>query len=217
MSRHINIDELYVERNKRRLVKYDIFDTVLKRCHAKIKYIAKKSDMCACLYQVPSILYGLPSYNLLECVYYVIRELVRDGFTVKFAEPDILFITWYTKQEKQKMHNMSSTADTENLLKNDPVFNDINTYKVDTKLFEESKPMFYPQNSQPNMPNIKDDMMIDKLPINMNNVKYKNKMASMSFKDVLSAPPLNMVMEDDLVNGNEPAPGNKNDVSFFRY
>ncbi len=215
MSRHLNIDELYIDRNKRRLVKFDIFDTILKRCHTKIKYVAKKSDMCACIYQVPSFLYGLPSYNLFECVYYIIRELVRDGFTVKYAEPDILFITWYSKEEKKKM-NMSDASNAEDLLKNDPVFNDITTFKVDNKLFEENKPLepLVRQSFNHNMNNIGEDLMIDKLPLNMNNVRRK---PTVSFKDVLSAP-LNMVMEDDLVTGNDPAPGNKSDISgYFKY
>ena len=65
---HIDINDLHRERDKRTAVRNEIYDKVLLRCHSKIKSISKLSDICCCFFEVPAYIYGLPSYNQIECI-----------------------------------------------------------------------------------------------------------------------------------------------------
>ena len=107
---HININDLHKDRDKRNTIKNDIYLKVLARCHSKIKSISKLSDLCCCFYMVPAYIYGLPSYNQIECVYYIVKELMDDGFKVQYVEPNILFITWYQKPAKKTLSQVVDKA-----------------------------------------------------------------------------------------------------------
>lgn len=104
---HIDINELHKERNKRSSVRSDIYNNILAKCHNKIKSIAKLSDVCCCFFEVPAYVYGLPSYNLMECIYYIIKELMEDGFKVEYAEPNILLVTWYSKPKRKTLDQLT--------------------------------------------------------------------------------------------------------------
>lgn len=105
---HIDINDLHKERDKRTSVRSEIYNKVLARCHSKIKSIAKLSDICCCFFEVPAYIYGLPAYNQIECIYYVIKELIDDGFKVEFAEPNILFVTWYDKPKRKSLAEITN-------------------------------------------------------------------------------------------------------------
>lgn len=105
---HIDINDLHKERDKRSSVRNEIYDRVLIRCHSKIKSISKLSDICCCFFEVPSYMYGLPAYNQIECIYYIIQILIDDGFKVEYAEPNILFIAWYDKPKKTSLADIAN-------------------------------------------------------------------------------------------------------------
>lgn len=107
---HIDINDLHRERDKRTSIRNEIYDKVLSRCHSKIKSISKLSDICCCFFEVPAYIYGLPSYNQIECIYYIIQVLMEDGFKVEFAEPNILFITWYDKPKKKTLADIATQS-----------------------------------------------------------------------------------------------------------
>lgn len=107
---HIDIHDLHREKDKRIAVKNEIYDKVLARCHSKIKSISKLSDICFCFFEVPAYIYGLPAYNQIECIYYIVQVLIEDGFKVEFAEPNILFITWYIKPKRKTLADIASQS-----------------------------------------------------------------------------------------------------------
>jgi hypothetical protein len=109
MPQHININDLHKERDKRSAVRSTIYSRILQRCHSKIKSISKLSDICCCFFEVPAYEYGLPTYNQIECVYYVIKELIDDGFKVEYVEPNILFVTWYEKPKQKTLAEISGS------------------------------------------------------------------------------------------------------------
>tara|TARA_B100000035_G_C20998352_1_gene553606 strand:+ start:841 stop:1170 length:330 start_codon:yes stop_codon:yes gene_type:complete len=46
------------------------------------------------MYKVPEFVVGMPIYNGLECVKYVVRALKKNGFYVKYTHPNLLYISW---------------------------------------------------------------------------------------------------------------------------
>lgn len=107
---HIDINELHKERDKRSAVRNEIYDRVLQRCHSKIKSIAKLSDICFCFFEVPAYSYGLPAYNQIECIYYIVQILMEDGFKVEFTEPNILFISWIDKPKRKTLADIAGES-----------------------------------------------------------------------------------------------------------
>ena len=95
--RHLNINELHSEINRRKERRNKSFDAVLEKCHEKIKK-ACKSELYRTLYDVPDFLLGYPIYKLNECILYIYKYLQQDGFIVKYFFPKTLYISWDLKE-----------------------------------------------------------------------------------------------------------------------
>lgn len=105
---HIDINELHKESDKKNQIKIEIYNRVLSRCHTKIKSIAKLGGVKCCFFEVPEYMYGLPTYNQMDCIYYVINELLADGFQVQYGEPNTLLITWYQKPSRKTLSDITN-------------------------------------------------------------------------------------------------------------
>lgn len=89
----LNIVQLYksiVERQKQRV---QAFDKVVSACHNHIINVNNVDGM-KCLYRVPEFVWGVPPYNLDECIKYLMDKLRDGGFHVKYYFPNVLFISW---------------------------------------------------------------------------------------------------------------------------
>ena len=107
----INIDELHRINEQRNKNKLEIYEKILKKCHERIKFVSKTpKNNQFCFFIVPSFVYGVPIYNINECIVYVIKLLIKNGFTVNYTHPNLIFISWfnknnsieYKKKEKKK-------------------------------------------------------------------------------------------------------------------
>ena len=95
----INIDELNKineDRHKRRL---EIYDKVLKKCHERIKTVAHSpKGGTFCFYVFPSILFGVPIYDINTCIVYMVQHLIKNGFEVSYTHPNLLYISWLNRK-----------------------------------------------------------------------------------------------------------------------
>lgn len=132
---HIDINDLHRERDKRTNVRNEIFNKILSRCHSRIKSISKLSDVCCCFFEVPAYVYGLPVYNQMECIHYIIKDLFDDGFKVEFAEPNILFITWYDKPKRKSLSDIA--GDTRLPIYNKDELRRTNNYNTNNSLYHD--------------------------------------------------------------------------------
>ena len=67
----------------------------LVKCHQRIKLVAKLNPLNSwCFYVIPKFIYGIPLYNLEECLNYIVTHLNKNGFTVNYTHPNLLFISW---------------------------------------------------------------------------------------------------------------------------
>lgn len=106
----LNIVQLYksiVERQKRSM---QAFDKVVAACHNHIRNVNNVDGM-KCLYRVPEFVWGVPPYNLEECIKHLISRLEGGGFHVKYYFPNILFISWdIADLEKEKEKEIASPS-----------------------------------------------------------------------------------------------------------
>jgi hypothetical protein len=135
----LNINDLFINKNEKEKLKEKIYDDVLKQCHKKIVRAVKLNPYNNyCFYVIPKFIFGVPLYNINNCIYYLINNLTKNGFNIKYTHPNLLIITW----EKQKEHksnllfepksNIKSISDYKpsgNLIYNSNQLNDLNKKK----------------------------------------------------------------------------------------
>lgn len=98
----IDISELHKKTREQRDKKIKIYEEVLKKCHHRIKLVSKLTPMNQwCFYLIPKVLFGMPLYNLAECVEYLVRMLSDNGFKVAYTHPNLLLITWFENDSRQ--------------------------------------------------------------------------------------------------------------------
>lgn len=92
----ISISELYSMKSKKDRVKYDTFNVILGKCHAKIKHIAAQGGLNI-FFEIPYILLGYPLYNMLECQEYIVDALRKNGLLVQILphpNHNTIYISW---------------------------------------------------------------------------------------------------------------------------
>jgi len=105
----INIDDLYEKKKQYDLIQLSLYNKILNRIHVKIKTIAKKSkEQLFCWYLVPEIIIGVPKFDQVSCIAYLIDKLKDNGFAVRYIHPNTIFICWknfipsYVRNELKK-------------------------------------------------------------------------------------------------------------------
>lgn len=92
----LNIDDLYQKKQKRELKQLSIFNKILGRIHKKIQFTAKnKYSDNFIWFNVPSYIVGEPVYDNGECIGYIVTQLEKNGFHVKYVHPNTLFVSWH--------------------------------------------------------------------------------------------------------------------------
>jgi len=102
----ININELHQERQERIDRKHSIYEEVLKKCHHRIKLTAKQNPYdCMCYFVIPKVIYGIPLYNLEQCITYLYTNLTKNGFKLFYTHPNLLIISWVESKNDNKISN----------------------------------------------------------------------------------------------------------------
>ena len=96
-SGKLNIDDLYDKRQKRDLKQLSIFNKILNRIHKRIQYTAKSKNCTDTFiwFAVPEYILGEPIYDKGDCIGYLVSQLDKNGFHVKYVHPNTLFVSWH--------------------------------------------------------------------------------------------------------------------------
>lgn len=91
----INMDELYESKQKKDLAKLNVFKKILGRVHQKIKTTNRitRNSPC-CWFTVPEVILGIPYYDHIACIEFLVHELEENGFIVRYNHPNVLFVSW---------------------------------------------------------------------------------------------------------------------------
>jgi hypothetical protein len=90
----LNINKLRSDVEEREKKKIKIFENILEMCYQKILNTNKTSDDYNCTFIVPNVVFGLPLYNIGDCITFIMDNLVRKGFEIYFALPTTIHISW---------------------------------------------------------------------------------------------------------------------------
>jgi hypothetical protein len=79
--------------DRKNLMRLEIYDSVLVKCHKRIKY---NSDLekTYCFFQIPEFIIGVPIYKTDEMKRYIMNSLKNNGFQLLYIDPNWLFIHW---------------------------------------------------------------------------------------------------------------------------
>lgn len=92
----LNIDDLYEKKQKRELKQLSIFNKIIGRIHKKITYTARNKTLENFIwFNVPAYIVGEPIYDKGDCIGYIVSQLEKNGFHVKYVHPNTLFISWH--------------------------------------------------------------------------------------------------------------------------
>lgn len=95
MNSQIDMNELDNESRRKRLRRIEIYDSILKDCHKKIKFNSKL-DRKYCFFLIPEFIFGTPLYSIEELRNFVMSSLQKNGFQIMYIHPNWLFISWTT-------------------------------------------------------------------------------------------------------------------------
>ena len=90
----LNPAKLRSEVEARESRKIKVFEHILNMCYNKIMTTNQQSDDCCCIFTCPSVVFGLPLFNLMDCIRFIMVKLVEKGFEVHLAIPNNIFISW---------------------------------------------------------------------------------------------------------------------------
>ena len=93
----MDINDLYAAQKIKQSNKMEFFNSILQKCHHRIKTVAQKSETF-CFYIVPEFSLGTPLYNVYQCCQYIISHLKNGGFNVLYVRPNLLYISWDLSQ-----------------------------------------------------------------------------------------------------------------------
>ena len=100
----LKVSELFETSNKKNLMRLEIYDDVLVKCHKRIKYNSTL-ERTYCFYQIPEFIIGVPLYKVEEMRIYIINGLKKDGLQVMYIDPNWLFISWANPSMKKLVNS----------------------------------------------------------------------------------------------------------------
>lgn len=115
----INIHNLNLERQNLEKRKTLVFKKILLRIHNKIKIANKLNNFC--YYEIPSIILGMPLFNLKKCSDYVYEKLVSQGFKVTRVQFNKFMIYWghvTTNEEEPEQNNYNQNNNVQSQYRN---------------------------------------------------------------------------------------------------
>ena len=107
----ININKLRNDVELREQKKIKIFDKILELCYQRILNSNQKNVDCTCSYIVPTVVFGLPLYNVNDCVKFIINKLIDKGFNIVFAYPTTIHISWLPNNNQSRNNNQLLISD----------------------------------------------------------------------------------------------------------
>tara|TARA_B100001093_G_scaffold508695_1_gene571379 strand:- start:991 stop:1425 length:435 start_codon:yes stop_codon:yes gene_type:complete len=134
----LKISELFETTNKKNLMRLEIYDDVLVKCHRRIKYNSTL-ERTYCFFQIPEFIFGVPLYKVEEMRIYIINSLKKDGLQVMYINPNWLFISWSNSGMKKLVN--STTTNKLNKKLNQTQYKSTDNYKPTGSLIYDEQTM----------------------------------------------------------------------------
>jgi len=104
-NNRLNIIELHRKMNQKNEKKNVCYEKVLEICNKRI-LVQTERDKTRCLFEFPEYVPGYPLFDLNACIQFCERQLVVNGFLVKYFFPNKLYISWDFEEIKRHKEEM---------------------------------------------------------------------------------------------------------------
>ena len=95
INQKLNIDDLFEKQQQHDLKQLSIYNKLLNRIHKRIKHISRAMKReTHIFYNVPEYIFGESVYDNKDCTGYLVANLEKNGFQVRYIHPNTLFISW---------------------------------------------------------------------------------------------------------------------------
>ena len=96
----INIRDVLKEKQNVERDRTKIFTTFQNRCIERIhKTVKTKPEITFITFSVPPIVFGMPLYDVRECVKFITSEFEKNGFDVRNLGSNTILISWDKPKE----------------------------------------------------------------------------------------------------------------------
>ena len=86
---------LFEKREKRDRARLQSYNKLLEQIQNKIYSTSQlPGNPSYLVYSVPPFMIGMPSFDIKDCIVYVVYQLRANGFEIKFTYPNLLYISW---------------------------------------------------------------------------------------------------------------------------
>ena len=133
MNQKIDIDDLFEKHQQRDLKQLSIYNKLLNRIHKRIKHVSRAMKReTHIFYNVPEYIFGESVYNNKDCTGYLVANLEKNGFNVRYIHPNTLLISWkhwvpsYVRNEIKKKTGVAMDEKGNIISKKEPIERDMN-------------------------------------------------------------------------------------------
>ena len=131
----MSLQEILRIQNERKARVQTTYEKIFERVKIRINHSAKYGAT-SCYYDIPQLLYGLPSCDLKEAGNFVYKKLTREGFDVHRVTDTFLIINWDSASiEEKKARIEQKERDKEQQEKESERAEEIMNFLASTKKF----------------------------------------------------------------------------------
>ena len=118
-SYSFNIQDIHKKQKEKEKNRIKIYESISSKCFKKIKETSLNEETCF-FYNLPEYIPGLPLYNMTECVIFLLNLLHEKGFSARYCDGFMIFISWNLPKPNLKLienpkENKKSIIDSLNL------------------------------------------------------------------------------------------------------
>ena len=97
-----SIQEIHKKQKDKEKNRLKIYQSISSKCFKKIKETSMNEETF-CFYKLPEYIPGLPLYNITECVVFLLNILQEKGFSARYVDGFIIFISWHLPKPNLKL------------------------------------------------------------------------------------------------------------------
>ena len=101
-SYSFSINEIHKKQKEKEISRLKIYECISTRCFKKIKETSLNEETFV-FFRIPEYIAGLPIYNMTECVMFLLNLLHDKGFSARYCDPYMIFISWHLPKPNLKL------------------------------------------------------------------------------------------------------------------
>lgn len=111
----IPASELHKEKEKKKLIKKEIYKNILEIFSKKIRHVAESGTTWVVL-ETPAFVMGCPSFDVASATIYLERQLRNGGYKTRIITNSSIFVDWSPERKVNKRGGEGTSTEREVLV-----------------------------------------------------------------------------------------------------